>query len=135
MQARTLFLSRLIGLYCILVAVAMAANKQATIDAVMGIVHNAPVAFVAGLILVAAGLAMILSHNIWKGGALPVIVTLVGWLTLFKGALFLFLPPPAGMGALLWGAAYEQFFYADVALAFLLGAYLAYEGFKKTTKG
>jgi hypothetical protein len=130
MSARTSYLSRLIGLYCILVSIAMALNKQATIQTVLALVNNGPLMFVFGLILVAAGLAMILSHNTWTGGTLPVIVTLVGWLTLVKGLLFLFLPPPAAAGIFIWGNAYEQYFYLDAVAAFLLGAYLTYTGFK-----
>lgn len=129
MSARTAFLSKLIGLYCILVVLPMAINKQATVATVIAAVHNGPITFVLGLILIAAGLAIILSHNIWSGGAIPVIVTLVGWLTLIKGLLFLFLPPPAAVGVILWGPAYEQFFYVDVALGLILGIYLTYGGF------
>jgi hypothetical protein len=88
------------------------------------------VAYVFGLLVVAVGLAIILTHNVWSGGALPVIVTLIGWLTLIKGLLFLFLPPPAAVGIVLWGPAYERFFYLDVAVAFVLGAYLTYAGFR-----
>ena len=36
---------------------------------------------------------MVLGHNVWSGGALPVVVTLVGWLILAKGLLPLYLPP------------------------------------------
>jgi hypothetical protein len=31
-----------------------------------------------------------------------------------------------------WGAAYERWFYVDVALAFALGIYLTYAGFRAT---
>lgn len=130
MSSRTVFLSKLIGLYCILVSLSMGINKQATVPAVIAVVHSAPLLFIFGLILVAVGLAMILSHNAWSGGALPFIVTLVGWLTLIKGLLFLFLPPPAAMGIVLWGPAYERFFYLDIALVFILGLYLTYSGSK-----
>jgi hypothetical protein len=130
MSARTSFLSKLIGIYCVFVSIAMALNKPATIQTVLELVNNGPLVFVFGLILVAAGLAMILSHNIWTGGALPVIVTIVGWLTLGKGLVFLFLPPPAAVGIFVWGNAYEQFYYLDSAVAFVLGAYLTYGGFK-----
>jgi hypothetical protein len=43
-----------------------------------------------GAITLAAGLAMVLAHNIWSGGALVVVVTVVGWITLIKSLLFLF---------------------------------------------
>jgi hypothetical protein len=130
MSARTSFLARLIGLYCIFVSIAMGINKESTVQTVLTLVHNGPLVFIFGLIVVAAGLAIILSHNVWTGGALPVIVTLVGWSALVKGLLFLFLPPPAAVGIVYWGTAYEQYYYVDVAVAFILGAYLTYAGFR-----
>lgn len=135
MSARTSFLARLIGLYCIFVSIAMAINKQSTIQTVLTLVHNGPLVFVFGLLVVAAGLAMVLSHNVWTGGALPVIVSVVGWSALVKGLLFLFLPPPAAVGIFYWGTSYEQYFYFDAAIAFILGAYLTYGGFKTKTAG
>ncbi len=134
MQARTVFLSKLIGIYCILISLPMFAQKQAMVTMVMALVHDGPVLFVFGLTLLAAGVAMILSHNVWSGGALPVIVTLVGWATLIKGLLFLFLPPPAAAGVAVWGPAYSQLFYLDAALALILGIYLTYGGFKAASR-
>ena len=54
--------------------------------------------FVLSIIIVAAGLAMVLAHNIWSGGAQAVVVTLVGWLTLIKGLLYLLLFHEIGRG-------------------------------------
>jgi hypothetical protein len=130
MSARTVFLSRLIGIYCILVALAMAINKQATVATVVALVHDAPTLFVFGLVVVAAGLAIVLTHNIWSGGVLTVIVTIIGWLTLIKGLVFLFVPPATAVGIVIWGSAYDQYFYLDMALALLLGIYLTYESFR-----
>jgi hypothetical protein len=79
---------------------------------------------------VAAGLAIVLTHNIWSGGVLTVIVTIIGWLTLIKGLVFLFMPPATAVGIVIWGSAYDQYFYLDMALALLLGIYLTYESFR-----
>jgi hypothetical protein len=38
---------------------------------------------------------MILGHNAWSGGRLPVVVTVAGWLILAKGLLLLFVTPEA----------------------------------------
>jgi len=76
----------------------------------------------------AFGFAGIPSHNIWSGGALPVIITLIGWLTLTKGLLFLFVPSEAAPGFFLEGFRYEQLFYLYAAIALLLGSYLTYSG-------
>ena len=39
-----------------------------------------------------AGLAMVLTHNVWSGGALAIVVTLIGWLLLIRSAVSMFLP-------------------------------------------
>jgi hypothetical protein len=130
MRARTAFLSKLIGVYCIVVGIVMGLHKQATLDTVVALVHDSAALFVFGLVLVAAGLALVLSHNVWSGGAVPVLVTLVGWLSLLKGLLFLLLPPPAAVGIGVWGTPYAQYFYLDVALSLIIGAYLTYAGFR-----
>jgi putative exporter of polyketide antibiotics len=91
MSPRTLFLSRLIGLYCILIALSMITRKQATLESITTLLHNPSMMFVLGAITLIAGLAMVLAHNIWSGGALAVVVTLVGWVSLLKSLLLLFL--------------------------------------------
>ena len=84
----TVFLSRLIGLYCILASLAMAAHRQPTVETMTALIHTPAVLFLAGIIALLAGLAMVLGHNVWSGGALPVVVTLVGWVTLIRGLSF-----------------------------------------------
>jgi len=130
MSPRTLFLSRLIGLYCILVAVSMITRGKATVETVTALLHDPAMMFVLGAITLAAGLAMVLAHNIWSGGSLVVIVTLVGWITLIKSLLFLFLPPEMEAGFFLGQLHYQQLFYVYCAFSLLLGIYLTYGGFK-----
>jgi len=126
MSARTRFLGRLIGFYCVLVALAMVTHRGATVDAVNALVQNAPLMFVIGVIVLAAALALVLGHNVWSGGALPVVVTLVGWVALGKALLILFLSPQAAPSFFLETLRYEQLFYVYAAVSFLLGAYLIY---------
>ena len=77
MSPRTLFLSKLIGLYCILAALSMMTRRQVTLDTVTALLQNPSMMLILGVITLAAGLAMVLAHNIWSGGALAVVVTLV----------------------------------------------------------
>lgn len=128
MSPTTTFLSRLIGLYCILVSLSMAIHKQATVDTVTALVHNASLLFLTGVIALGIGLAMTLGHNVWSGGALPVIVTLIGWLSLAKGLLILFLSPEAAAGFYLEVLHYDQFFYFYAAISLVLGIYLIFGG-------
>jgi hypothetical protein len=129
MLPRTIFLSRLLGLYSVLVGLAMVAHRQAMVETIKAMVHNPPVLYVVGVMALAAGLAMVLGHNVWSGGVLPVIVTLVGWLSLIKGLLILFLPAELERGSIL-GWHYAQRFYLNAAIALIFGAYLTYAGFR-----
>jgi hypothetical protein len=131
MTARTAFLSKLIGLYCIVLSLSMFTNRQMTVETVTALANNRPLLYVLGVVTVAAGLAMVLSHNVWSGGALPVIVTLIGWLTLIKGTLFFFLSPEAEARVFLGGLRYEAYFYVYAAVSLLLGIYLTYGGFRQ----
>jgi hypothetical protein len=132
MSSRTAFLSKLIGIYCIVVSLAMLAHKQATVEMVIALVHDAPLLFLTGFIALTAGLAMVLCHNVWSGGAAPVIVTLIGWASLVKGALILFLPPAAEADVFLGGLYYARLFYLYAAFSLLIGIYLTYAGAKST---
>ena len=132
MSLRTLFLSRLIGLYCVLVALSMMTRRQATLESVTALLHSPSMMFVLGAITLAAGLAMVLAHNIWSGGSLVVIVTLVGWITLIKSLLFLFLPPEMEAGFFLGKLHYQQLFYLYCAFSLLLGIYLTWIQVKVT---
>ena len=134
MSPRTLFLSKLIGLYCILAALSMMTRRQATLETVTALLQNPSMMLILGVITLAAGLAMVLAHNIWSGGALAVVVTLVGWITLLKGLLFLFLPPEKEAGLFLVQLHYQQFFYLYGAISLALGVYLTYSGFKSRSR-
>ena len=71
MSMRTIFLARLIGLFSLVVSVAMFLHKQAMIETVTAMVRDQPLLFVLGMLGLLAGLAMVLAHNVWSGGALP----------------------------------------------------------------
>jgi hypothetical protein len=92
------------------------------------IVHNPVLVFLVGAILVPAGLALVLGHNVWSGGKLPVVVTVVGWLALFKGLFFLLLPTDAAP-RLFAALNYDRFSYLYVGYVLLFGVYLTYAGF------
>src|SRR5271165_3519117 len=130
MSPRTLFLSRLIGLYCILVGLSMMAHSQATVETVTALLQNPSMTLILGVITLAAGLAMVLAHNIWSGGALVVVVTLVGWMALIKSLFFLFLPHEMESRLFLGQLHYRELFYVYAAISLVLGVYLTYGAFK-----
>ena len=130
MSSRTIFLSKLIGLYCILIGLSMMTRGQATVETVTTLLQNSAMTLILGVITLAAGLAMVLAHNIWSGGTLVVVVTLVGWMALVKSLFFLFLPPEMETRLFLQQLHYQQLFYLYGAISLALGVYLTYGGFK-----
>jgi hypothetical protein len=115
----------LLGYYSVLVSLSMIVHKQATMGMISRLTNHAGAPFAIGLIAVAVGLAMVLGHNIWSGGALPVVVTLIGWWSLIKGLLCLFLPAGVIFG-LLNGPLYSQYYYVSPVISLLVGLYLIY---------
>lgn len=95
MTARTIFLGRLIGLFMFIFALPMFWQKQLFVETYDATIHNRPLMLLVGMILLACGLAIVLAHNRWSGGALPVVITILGWLTLIKGVLILYISPEA----------------------------------------
>jgi hypothetical protein len=83
---------------------------------------------VYALISLAVGLAMILGHNVWSGGALPVVVSLVGWLILAKGLMLLFVTPEA-LTRLIHEMQYGERYYLYLTPSFAIGLYLTWAGF------
>jgi len=133
MSSRTIFLSRLIGLYCLLVIPSLLVHREATVDLMTALLHNLPLMWVLSVITLTAGLAMVLAHNVWSGGALPVVVTLVCWATLIKGLLFLFLPSGVESEFIFSALRNPLLFYVWMTPSLLIGIYLTYGGFKSRT--
>ena len=125
MNSSTNYLARLIGIFILVVEVAMLVRQNEMIEAMVGD-HSAVV--VMAMISLAAGIAMVLAHNIWSGGALPVVVTLVGWLMFGKGVLLLLLAP-ATLDRLFEQMRYGEHTYLYLAPSFLFGVYLTWAGF------
>ena len=129
MPPLTIFLAKLLGLYCIIVALAMMMRKQSAIAALNALIRNPPLLLLAEVLGLAGGLALVLGHNIWSGGALPIVVTLLGWLMAIRGAALLAVSPDTTM-RLFNALRYEERFYLYMGGTLLLGLYLTLAGFR-----
>ena len=125
MSRLTVFLARFIGLFTVVLVVAFLVRGSATVEAA---VADGPVMLVYAIISLATGVAMILGHNVWSGGALPVVVTLVGWLILAKGLMLLFVTPDA-LQQIFDHMHYGEHYYLYLAPSLVVGLYLTWAGF------
>ena len=130
MSVRTVFLARLFGLYCLIMAIAMLSQTEAFVSIVHAFVADAPLVLIAGVFTLFGGLALVLLHNYWSGGALPVIVTLMGWLTLVKAVVLVVLPPAKLVA--LYSSVSPTHILISGSLTLLLGIYLTVSGFRSS---
>ena len=129
MPAPTAFIAKMVGFYLLAFALYLTIEPTTATNTLASLMQSPPMVLVSAILALAAGLAIVLNHNVWTAGALAVIVTLVGWLSIAKGLTLLLLPPAAQPAY--WSALhFSQFFFAyDVAI-FLIGAYLVWGGFR-----
>jgi hypothetical protein len=129
MTQRTRFLARLFGLFLLCLAVPMAVNRGEALTAIGAIVRAPDLLFTYGMIALVIGLSIVLTHNVWKGGAVPVIVSAVGWLMLARAVVLLFLPVRM-VGRLYDAVRFADLYYGYVVVILVLGLYLTYSGFR-----
>ena len=133
MPKHTQFLSRLIGLYCLIVAAVMAVDRATLLVTVTDLTRDRPLMFVVGICTLLAGLAMVLVHNVWSGDAAAIVITLIGWLTLAKAMFILLLAPATATDFYLYPLHAGISFYVYTVISALLGLYLTYAGFRGRT--
>jgi hypothetical protein len=128
MPTRTIFLAKLIGLFCLIAGLSMLAQIDGTIAAVEALAEDRPMLLVTGLASLLAGLAMVIAHNRWTGGLLTVTVTLIGWIVALRAMILLFLSRDLTV-RLLELMRFEDWFVYYVAIAIGLGVYLTAAAF------
>jgi hypothetical protein len=93
MSPLTLFLAKLLGAMLLTIAAAMAARGPALAQTAKRMTSDPGMVMIGGAMRVGLGLAVVIGHDVWTGGALPVAVTLFGWALYFSGLLLLFASP------------------------------------------
>src|SRR6516225_2633299 len=85
MVQASIFLARLLGPLLLLPGIGMLANPRVFRAMASEVVGNVTLIYLFGLIDFAAGLAIVLTHNVWVPNW-RVLITLLGWLMLVRGA-------------------------------------------------
>ena len=126
----TVFLAKLIGIYCVVIAAAMLLRRRETIRTINAMVDDPGMIMIAGVIALMGGIAMVLGHNVWTGGVLPIAVTVGGWVIAAKGAMLL-LMPSSMLRRFFEALRYDRFFILYMGVTLLLGICLAGAGFSQ----
>jgi len=124
----SIFLARLIGPVMALVGISLLMNETAFRKMAMEFLRSPALIFFSGMILMPAGLAVVLNHNVWVLNW-PLIITLLGWIAVISGAMRVFAPDRAlkiGKKAI----ASKEITTVAAAFWLVIGAVLCYFGFR-----
>ena len=80
----SVFLAKLLGPFFAVVGLSVLINAAAFRGIVKEFLNSPALVFLSGLLTLPAGLAIVLTHNVWVANW-PVLVTLIGWLGVISG--------------------------------------------------
>jgi hypothetical protein len=123
----SLFLAKLIGPMLITFSAAMLINQDNMRDMAADFLEHRGLIFLAGLLTLISGLAIVLTHNVWVAGW-PVIITIFGWLSVIGGVFRVVFPDSVRS---IGGAMLEKkgMFTVSGVVTGLLGGWLCYVGY------
>jgi hypothetical protein len=87
----SIFLARLIGPVMLVVGVAACVNGALFRAMAEEFLRSRALMYLSGLLIMPAGLAIVLTHNLWVA-RLPVLITVLGWLMTIGGAIRILVP-------------------------------------------
>jgi hypothetical protein len=134
MRPLTIYLGKFVGLFTLITSFWLLTERQTAVSTIPALLGDRPAMVIFAIIALGGGLAIVLAHNIWSGGVLPILVTLIGWVMVIRGVLFLFLAPETTLH-IFAAMQFEQFFYVYLGIPFVLGMYLTYLAFTASSRG
>ncbi len=82
----SLLIARLLGPLLLVAGLTMLANPKALQDVAREFLASRALIFLAGILALLAGLAIVNTHNHWVAGW-PVVITLFGWIAILGGII------------------------------------------------
>lgn len=124
----SLFIGKVLGLYLIIVCLAMIVRRPAFEILLREAGNNQLLLFISATIATIIGLLIVVSHNLWVADW-RVVITILGWLTLLKGLVRFFFPSVVQQATKFWFENY-QYVYIVSIIFLLVGIYLCAHSFR-----
>ena len=123
----SIFLAKLIGPFALALGLGVLVNRANMRTVLDEFIRNRALMFIAGVITLPAGLAIILTHNVWVADW-RVLITIVGWLAAITGAFRIIVPQDAiKFGRHIYDQPNGVYFGAAIWIA--IGAILTFFGY------
>ena len=123
----SIFLARLLGPLLLLTGAGIVLNPKSFRTIAGEVVRSVTLVYLFGFMDLAAGLAIVLTHNVWVA-SWRVLITLIGWLLLIRGAVRI-AAPEIVMGYAAKVIRNKQVIPSAGAVVGVLGLVLCYFGY------
>ena len=90
-MTNSVFLARLIGPLMLAVGIGIFVNGAVYRALADEFLRSTALIYLSGLLTMTAGLAIVLTHNVWRANW-PVLITILGWLATIGGAVRIIFP-------------------------------------------
>ncbi len=87
----SIFIAKLLGLIYVVVGIALLSKPQAFRTLLQEFLESRVIIYLAGVLGLLGGLALVLTHNVWAFDW-RLIITLVGWASVVRAIVTIFLP-------------------------------------------
>lgn len=124
---KSIFLAKVLGPYCIIVALGIMFNLKTYHKVMEDFFKNSALIYLGGVIALLIGLLVALVHNVWMADW-AVIITIFGWLGIIKGAWLIILPNTVAKLT----EAYQKntaLLMVHLVIIFALGIFLSVRGY------
>ncbi|MEE9452341.1 MAG: hypothetical protein V3V61_06260 [Gammaproteobacteria bacterium] len=120
-------LAKIIGLYCVITALAMLFHGKRFKALASEFVGSPALLNLSGILALIIGLILVVMHDVWIL-AWPLIITLLSWVILLKGMAMLFTPTAIiEVGKKMDTC--NVFYYTSAGITLIIGVTLCYFGF------
>ena len=124
----SIFLAKLIGPVCLVLGLALLINGAAFRTLAGEFLNNPALMFLSGVITLPAGLAVVLTHNVWAGDW-RILITILGWLAVIGGAARILVPQRAvAVGRTM--LANPSTLHISTGVYLVIGALLSFFGYR-----
>ena len=123
----SIFLAKVIGLYLLIMGLVLL-KKPDLQEMVNELSKNSALRLIAGVFTLILGLLLVVSHNVWSGGAYVIIITIIAWVVFIKGLLYVWLSDES-YSKLVSKINPKSWVTISGVVNLILGFYLSYVGF------
>lgn len=88
-MSTTIFIAQFMGIFMLGAGLSMIFQREMVKGIFDDVFGNRGITYVLGMFEFVGALLLVLSHNVWSGGILPVVVTILSWVLLFEGGFYL----------------------------------------------